>query len=263
MEFKAVVPNMVRAWDKLSATLSTVDPDGKKRVISIAPAAAPVAPNVESVPSATPPAQISPQPQRAFTKVPSQIESALQSSGLPSALTDSGEANAIGDNGKTPASSEDTKPSEDFYKKAPVVASASQPSLAGQVKTELHQGEVAGVLHCNKNLFPVDGVPTQVIRELSVAIKVHPSDPDLMFERAKAEMLLNRIDNALSDLSDAILNSPNRSLYYLARAWCYKQSGNSVLANDDLKQAKFVDPGLPAKIDFLPASANSDTSKTQ
>jgi hypothetical protein len=255
--------------DKLSATLSTVDPDGKKRVISIAP---PPSPPEAGLPAAVSDNKDQPMAPAVVTQgdtnVPSSVSGASSgSSSASSSASEVGPREEITPQtiaGMTGAdNAEDNKTKDDFYKVAPVMASAQRPSLAGQVKNELHQGAVAGVLHCNKDLFPIDGEPVRVMHELSLAIKVHPLDPELMFERAKAEMVLDKIDNALSDLSDAIMNNPNRSLYYLARAWCYKRSGNSVLANDDLKQAKFVDPGLPAKIDFLPPTANSDASKTQ
>jgi hypothetical protein len=37
--------------------------------------------------------------------------------------------------------------------------------------------------------------------------------------------------------------------------------GNSVLAADDIKQARFVDPGLPAKIDLTEPSRDSASSQ--
>jgi len=247
--------------DKLSATLSTVDPDGKKRVISIAnPSSTPATSQTSEVPGAVSDNKEQPIAPPVVTQGDTITSSASSSGVRPrEEITPQTVAGMTGaDN-----AADDNKTKEDFYKVSPVMTLAHQPSPAGQVRSELHQGEVAGVLHCNKNLFPIDGEPARVMHELSLAIKVHPLDPDLMFERAKAEMLLDKIDNALSDLSDAIMNNPNRSLYYLARAWCYKRSGNSVLANDDLKQAKFVDPGLPSKIDFLLPTANSEASKTQ
>lgn len=248
--------------DKLSATLSTVDPDGKKRVISIAPPPAPPEPGLPSAVSGIPPGTAAANATSSNTTIPSQLPAAItdvdQTTANDGSASQASSPAPGGDNG-----SDYGKTKDDFYKVASKLPANNQPSLAGQVKTELRQSEAAGVLHCNSNLFPIDGEPSKVVHELTVAIKVHPLDPDLMFERAKAEMLLDRIDSALSDLSDAIMNNPNRSLYYLARAWCYKRSGNSVLANDDLKQAKFVDPGLPAKIDFLPATANSEAAKTQ
>jgi len=82
---------------------------------------------------------------------------------------------------------------------------------------------------------------------------VHPSDADLYFERAKAMIQMDKISAAINDLADAIRNQPNRSEYYLARAWCYKRLGNTYLAEDDIKQARFVNPALPKDINLLPS----------
>jgi len=250
--------------DKLSATLSTVDPDGKKRVISIAPPPAPLEAGLPAAVSDNKDQPTAPPAVRqGDTNVPSSVSTSSPASAASVGPREENTEQTVAGMSGADTAAEDNKTKEDFYKVSPVMALAHQPSLAGQGRSELHQADVAGVLHCNKSLFPIDGEPVRVMHELSLAIKVHPLDPELLFERAKAEMLLDKIHNALSDLSDAIMNNPNRSLYYLARAWCYKRFGNSVLANDDLKQAKFVDPGLPAKIDFLPPTANSEASKTQ
>ncbi len=105
-----------------------------------------------------------------------------------------------------------------------------------------------------KSTFATPGNPGESIKELDVAIRVHPSDADLMFERAKAWIQMDKLSSALNDLSDAIMHDPNKSAYYLARAWCYKKLGNTYLAADDVKSARFVDPSLPAKIDLLQSS---------
>jgi hypothetical protein len=107
------------------------------------------------------------------------------------------------------------------------------------------------VLQVTKSTFATPGNPGESIRELDVAIRVHPSDADLMFERAKAWIQMDKFSSALNDLSDAILHDPNKSAYYLARAWCYKKLGNTYLAADDVKQARFVNPSLPPQIDLL------------
>ena len=117
------------------------------------------------------------------------------------------------------------------------------------------------VLHVSKESFPSDGSPQRLIKELTYAIKVHPLDPDLQYQRAKASIQLDKYENALEDLSDAIMNQPNKSDYYIARAWVYMKLGNSVLAADDIKQARFVDPGLPAKIDLSQPSRTSASSQ--
>ncbi len=115
------------------------------------------------------------------------------------------------------------------------------------------QGKIL-VLQVTKSTFATPGNPGESIKELDVAIRVHPSDADLMFERAKAWIQMDKLSSALNDLSDAIMHDPNKSAYYLARAWCYKKLGNTYLAADDVKSARFVDPSLPAKIDLLQSS---------
>ena len=259
--------------DKLSGTLAITDPDGKKRVISIAKPAEspPVASNAVDdhavrAQEQGPSHQVSPATTAGMMGADNSNQASdintIASASSPDGVN-SDRANAEGANGTDDNSAGDNKKfAENFYKTAAVPAGKSPTSLNGRVRTELQRSEAEGVLHLSKSLFPVDGDPTQVMHELSQAIKVHPLDPELMYERAKAFMFLDKIDNALSDLSDAIMNNPNRSLYYLARAWCYKQSGNGVLAKDDIKQAKFVDPALPPRIDFLVPTASADTTST-
>ncbi len=113
------------------------------------------------------------------------------------------------------------------------------------------QSQKVLVLQVTKSTFATPGNPGESIRELDVAIRVHPSDAELMFERAKAWIQMDKFTSALNDLSDAILHDPNKSAYYLARAWCYKKLGNAYLAADDVKQARFVNPSLPPQIDLL------------
>jgi len=112
------------------------------------------------------------------------------------------------------------------------------------------------VLQVSKETFSTLNKPGDMIKELDLAIRLHPLDPDLMFERAKAFIQIDKLSSALNDLSDAIQNNPNKSAYYLARAWCYKKLGNSYLAADDIKQARFVDPSLPPQINLLQNTLN-------
>jgi tetratricopeptide (TPR) repeat protein len=119
------------------------------------------------------------------------------------------------------------------------------------------------VLKVSKGFFATEGKPGEIIKELDQAIRVHPSDPDLMYERAKAYIQIDKFSNALNDLSDAIIGQPNKSEYYIARAWCYKKLGNSYLAADDLKQARVVDPSLPPQIDLLQNAKNLTAGSTE
>jgi tetratricopeptide (TPR) repeat protein len=109
---------------------------------------------------------------------------------------------------------------------------------------------INSVLHIGKDRFAVDGNPVQYIHEVTEAMQMHPQDGSLAFERAKAEIQLNRWDRALSDLSDAIMSVPSNAELYLARALVYTRIHNSVLATEDLKQARFYNSKLPKTIDF-------------
>jgi predicted Zn-dependent protease len=106
------------------------------------------------------------------------------------------------------------------------------------------------VLHVSKARFATALAPQQVIHNLNQAISEDPLDPELVYQRAKAYIQEDKLDRALSDLSDVIRQQPNRSDFYLARAWVYHLMGNQVLSNMDLQQARFVDPLFPAKIDW-------------
>lgn len=106
------------------------------------------------------------------------------------------------------------------------------------------------VLKISKEHFETRMKPNQIIQNLNEAISLNPLDPDLMYQRAKAYIQLDKLDKALSDLCDAIMNQPNRSEFYLARAWIYHLQGNPFLADKDLSQARFVDPKFPEKIEW-------------
>ena len=77
-----------------------------------------------------------------------------------------------------------------------------------------------------------------------------PKNPTLLFKRARAYIQLKKYENAVNDLSDALMNNPNNASYYLCRALVYHLIGTDVLATEDIKQAQFCDPGLPKVIDF-------------
>jgi tetratricopeptide (TPR) repeat protein len=107
------------------------------------------------------------------------------------------------------------------------------------------------VLHISKERFDISGIkPDSYIHQVTSAMAMNPQEFSLAFERAKAEIQLNRWDRALSDLCDAINFIPSNPEYYLARAYVYTKLGNSVLARADLKQARFYNTKLPKNIDF-------------
>jgi Tfp pilus assembly protein PilF len=68
--------------------------------------------------------------------------------------------------------------------------------------------------------------------------------------RAEAYIQLKDWNNAMSDLTAAIQNSPNKANYYLARAFVYYKMGRAVLSQEDTEQARFYDSRLPGKINY-------------
>ncbi len=105
-------------------------------------------------------------------------------------------------------------------------------------------------LHLRAALFAAGADPTKQISELSSAISLDPKNPQLLFRRARAYIQIRKNENAVNDLSDALMNNPNNASFYLARAFVYHLLGNDVLADEDIRQAQFCDPGLPKTIDF-------------
>jgi tetratricopeptide (TPR) repeat protein len=127
----------------------------------------------------------------------------------------------------------------------------SAMSPADLAKLNLDQNPVrVAVLHVSKANFSTVLKPQQVIQNLNEAIRDNPKDPELVYQRAKAYIQLDKLNSALSDMSDAIMDQPNRSDFYLARAWVYHLMGNSVLCDLDLSRARFVNPTFPEKIDW-------------
>lgn len=105
-------------------------------------------------------------------------------------------------------------------------------------------------LHLRFELFAGNKDPNEALTQLNSAISIDPRDAQLFYKRAQAYIQLRKYDSALSDLGDAILNNPNNASYYLARAFVYHSQGNDILADEDISQAQFCDPGLPKTIDF-------------
>jgi len=90
--------------------------------------------------------------------------------------------------------------------------------------------------------------PAKSVQNLTIAINVSPLDQSLIFKRAQAYIQLDRLDNALTDLMNAIQNNPNNSNLYIARAWLYNKMGNPAMAQQDVTQAHFCNPTLAKDI---------------
>lgn len=140
---------------------------------------------------------------------------------------------------------------------APVASSASSSSSSttgttSSISASAASGVAATVgapepLHLRASLFASGA---DQISDINSAISMDPKNPTLLFKRARAYIQLKKYENAVNDLSDALMNNPNNASYYLCRALVYHLIGTNVLATEDIKQAQFCDPGLPKVIDF-------------
>jgi hypothetical protein len=223
----------------IASTLTVADPDGTKREINLHPKQTqPVAQEQSG--------QQGPQPTQDAGQAGNSIPNIVNSPEEHMVKTPVDSGIPIATPVPTP-------------KATPLAVSPVMPNPS----TSAEQSPKILVLQVTKSTFATPGNPGESIKELDVAIRVHPSDAELMFERAKAWIQMDKISSALNDLSDAILHDPNKSTYYLARAWCYKKLGNTYLAADDIKQARFVNPSLPAQIDLLGNSKEITTGAAQ
>ena len=234
--------------EHVAGSLSISDPDGVKRTISIEPKAAPPPQSAQDN---------APQPNAAAPAIPANADNTGAQSdeqiSSASSVKTPADLQALAAAGVAKASAPpppqvNERPGMEV---APVVNSKTRK--VAEISTSVMPDRPGGglTLQVNKAYFVIAGKPEQMIKELDIAIRVHPSDPELMFERGKAYIQMEKLNNAVNDLSDAILGQPNKSAYYVARAWCYKKLGNSFLAADDIKQAHFVDPALPPQVELL------------
>ncbi len=223
--------------EHIASSLNLTDPDGTKREVKLSPKQQPKA----EAPAAATAAQDPPAAEANGETVAPGSEPPVPQ------LSDLTKTQAIA---PKPAESPDEKVLPPQMEVTPVLGST--PRKIAEISTAVVDEKPRGpVLQVTKDFFSTVGKPSEIIKELDMAIRVHPNDPELMFERGKAYIQLNKYNTALNDLSDAIMNQPNKSAYYIARAFCYKNLGNSYLAADDVKQAHFVDPSLPPQVDFV------------
>lgn len=149
--------------------------------------------------------------------------------------------------GRQPGPADDDDTATPQAASAPA-SSSTTPSISSSAASGV--SATAGVqepLHLRASLFASGA---DKIGDISSAISMDPKNPTLLFKRARAYIQLKKYENAVNDLSDALMNNPNNASYYLCRALVYHLIGTDVLATEDIKQAQFCDPGLPKVIDF-------------
>jgi hypothetical protein len=183
------------------------------------------------------------------------LESSLAESdpgtGKPLAPRNNSEANRLDQKASTPLAPPVASNNNSLGIPAPVLTPVmSEATKSDKVASAENPDLDNTVLHISKERFAVIGKPDAYVRQVTDAMRLNPQEFTLAFERAKAEIQQAKWDRALNDLSDAISSVPNDSELYLARGLVYMRMGNSVLAREDVRQARFHNSQLPKNIDF-------------
>lgn len=112
--------------------------------------------------------------------------------------------------------------------------------------------EPASELVLNRKYFEslLEGDPKTQLKGYTSAIRSNPKDPELFYRRAIIYIHYKKWIKALNDLSDALMNTPTESKYYLARAYVQHKRNDIGNAMMDKKQASIYDRKLPKVIKF-------------
>lgn len=127
---------------------------------------------------------------------------------------------------------------------------ASKPKPITQSNEEQAEKPYPEVLKLTRKYFAHNGDAKTLAQNYGRAIRNNPKDPNLFYHRARAHIMLGNWYGALNDLSDALMNDPNKWDCYLARGFVYHMLKDEVLAREDLAQARFYNHDLPAQIEF-------------
>lgn len=138
---------------------------------------------------------------------------------------------------------------------ASAIVSTAAPPVTNATTTltvteEPQEKPVLTVLRLDRKYFAHDGDAKTLKEHYGRAIRSNPKDPNLFYHRARAHIMMKNWYSALNDLSDALMNDPNKWDCYLARGFVYHMLKDEVLAREDLSQARFYNHELPARIEF-------------
>jgi hypothetical protein len=107
-----------------------------------------------------------------------------------------------------------------------------------------------GTLILTQSYFGNDANPNKAYSEACSQKDAHFNDPSYYFRVAKILIEMKNYSKAEQELKGLIVDDPNNSDYYLARAYCYHKMKKETAASDELSRAKFKNPTLPDKILF-------------
>jgi tetratricopeptide (TPR) repeat protein len=99
-------------------------------------------------------------------------------------------------------------------------------------------------------IFGTMSDPAKAIRDLSAKLNLNPTDEIALYNRAQADLRLGKVNNAFSDIQDALQLNPNNPNFYLVLAYVNHKQGNEALALENVKQAQFCDTSVPRDVNL-------------
>jgi len=128
-------------------------------------------------------------------------------------------------------------------------------SVSANEKTALltspaSEAPVKVALKLSRSYFSNERDPRAAYQSMCQATDVNFNNPDFYYRKAKILIQMGNWAKAMQELKGVIVDDPNKSDYYLARAYCFHKLGMTALAEADLRTAKFKNPTLPETIEF-------------
>lgn len=105
-------------------------------------------------------------------------------------------------------------------------------------------------LKLTRSYFSNEADPRAAYQSMCQAQDVNFNNPDFYYRKAKILIQMGNWGKAMQELKGVIVDDPNNSDYYLARALCFHKLGMEALAQADLRSAQFKNPTLPETIEF-------------
>ncbi|MBZ0189951.1 MAG: hypothetical protein K8F91_27145, partial [Candidatus Obscuribacterales bacterium] len=105
-------------------------------------------------------------------------------------------------------------------------------------------------LTLTKQYFSDVADPHKAYTAACEAVAAHFNEPDFYYRKALIQIQLEKYGGAMQTLKGVIVDNPQKSEYWLARAYCFHKMRNEGLAQGDIRTAQFRNPLLPKKIVF-------------
>ncbi|MBC7997481.1 MAG: caspase family protein [Leptolyngbya sp.] len=155
------------------------------------------------------------------------------------------------DSSSTPVAKISMVPSGSKMATAPVITAlatpASAPSSASITSASLAATEK---LVLTASYFSSEANPREALRGAYEASAANFNNVEFYWRKAKILIQMGKWTQAMECLKGCIVDDPNKSEYYLARALCYHHMKLNGLATADIQTAQFKNPTISRQIEF-------------